>query len=50
MGAAPSLGGSTAASGFARWLELGREAGFGTVQEVFIAPSDVLRMYRFYIP
>ena len=30
-----------------RWHELGRDAGFGTVQEVFVAPSDLLRMYRF---
>jgi hypothetical protein len=27
--------------------ELGREAGFGAVREVFVAPSDLLRMYRF---
>lgn len=30
-----------------RWHELGRDAGFGTVREVFVAPSDLLRMYRF---
>jgi Methyltransferase domain len=30
-----------------RWHELGREAGFDTVQEVFVAPSNLLRMYRF---
>ena len=29
------------------WHDLGREAGFGTVREVFVAPSDLLRMYRF---
>jgi Methyltransferase domain len=29
------------------WHELGRHAGFATVREVFIAPSDLLRMYRF---
>jgi len=29
-----------------RWQRLGREAGFGQVQEVFIAPSNLLRMYR----
>src|SRR5262249_35580267 len=30
-----------------RWHQLGRDAGFGTVREVFVAPSDLLRMYRF---
>ena len=29
-----------------RWQGLGREAGFDQVQEVFIAPSNLLRMYR----
>ena len=30
-----------------RWRDLGREAGFGTVREVFVAPSDLARMYCF---
>jgi ubiquinone/menaquinone biosynthesis C-methylase UbiE len=30
-----------------RWRELGRLAGFATTREVFIAPSDLFRMYRF---
>jgi SAM-dependent methyltransferase len=29
------------------WQELGREAGFTTAREVYAAPSDLLRMYRF---
>jgi ubiquinone/menaquinone biosynthesis C-methylase UbiE len=28
-----------------RWHELGREAGFSEVQEVFVAPDDLHRMY-----
>ena len=30
-----------------QWHELGRAAGFATTQEVFVAPSDLFRMYRF---
>jgi SAM-dependent methyltransferase len=30
-----------------RWRELGREAGFSDVQEVFVAPTDLFRMYCF---
>jgi SAM-dependent methyltransferase len=30
-----------------RWRELGREAGFGNVQEVFVAPTDLFRMFLF---
>jgi SAM-dependent methyltransferase len=30
-----------------RWLELGRDAGFGTVDEIFVAPTDLFRMYSF---
>jgi hypothetical protein len=29
------------------WHVLGREAGFSAVREVFVAPSNLLRMYRF---
>ena len=31
----------------ARWHELGREAGFNDIHEVFIAPSNLFRMYSF---
>lgn len=31
----------------ARWRALGREAGFARVRELFAAPTDLLRMYRF---
>ena len=30
-----------------RWRELGREAGFGTVQEHFVAPSNLFRLFSF---
>lgn len=30
-----------------RWHELGREAGFNDIHEVFIAPSNLFRMYSF---
>jgi ubiquinone/menaquinone biosynthesis C-methylase UbiE len=30
-----------------QWRELGSAAGFATTQEVFVAPSDLFRMYRF---
>ena len=30
-----------------RWHSLGYEAGFGHVQEVFISPTDLFRMYHF---
>lgn len=30
-----------------QWHELGRAAGFATTREVFAAPSDLFRMYRF---
>jgi SAM-dependent methyltransferase len=30
-----------------RWHSLGREAGFGRVRELFIAPTDLFRMYCF---
>ena len=30
-----------------RWRELGHEAGFSNVREVFTAPSDLFRMYVF---
>lgn len=29
------------------WRTLGREAGFGQVDQLFAAPTDLLRMYRF---
>ena len=28
-----------------RWRELGREAGFGVVQELFVAPTDLFRLF-----
>ena len=31
------------------WHELGRAAGFTTVQEEFVAPTDLFRMYRFRV-
>ena len=30
-----------------RWHSLGREAGFGCVRELFVAPTDLFRMYCF---
>lgn len=30
-----------------RWRELGREAGFGKVQELFVAPSNLFRLFLF---
>jgi hypothetical protein len=30
-----------------QWHELGNAAGFATTREVFVAPSDLFRMYRF---
>ena len=30
-----------------RWRELGREAGFGTVREHFVAPSNLFRLFSF---
>jgi hypothetical protein len=30
-----------------RWHSLGREAGFGGVRELFVAPTDHFRMYCF---
>ena len=30
-----------------QWLSLGREAGFAEADEVFVAPTDLARMYRF---
>jgi len=30
-----------------RWHSLGREAGFGRVRELFVAPTDLFRMYCF---
>ena len=30
-----------------RWHSLGREAGFGGVRELFVAPTDLFRMYCF---
>jgi ubiquinone/menaquinone biosynthesis C-methylase UbiE len=30
-----------------RWHSLGREAGFGRVRELFVAPTDFFRMYCF---
>ena len=30
-----------------KWHWLGREAGFGQVREVFLAPTDLFRMYSF---
>jgi ubiquinone/menaquinone biosynthesis C-methylase UbiE len=30
-----------------RWHSLGHEAGFGEVRELFVAPTDLLRMYCF---
>jgi hypothetical protein len=32
-----------------RWRELGREAGFGTVQEHFVAPSNLFRLFSFQL-
>ncbi len=29
------------------WRQLGNEAGFGSVQELFVSPTDLLRMYCF---
>ena len=29
------------------WHSLGREAGFGRVRELFVAPTDLFRMYCF---
>lgn len=31
----------------ARWLELGHESGFGDAREIFVAPSNLFRMYCF---
>ena len=31
----------------ARWHSLGREAGFARVRELFVAPTDLFRMYCF---
>jgi hypothetical protein len=31
----------------AEWCELGREAGFGEARQVFVDPTDFLRLYRF---
>ena len=30
-----------------RWRELGREAGFGDVHELFVAPTDLFRLFSF---
>ena len=30
-----------------QWQSLGREAGFGRVRELFVAPTDLFRMYCF---
>ena len=30
-----------------RWQSFGREAGFGRVRELFVAPTDLSRMYCF---
>jgi len=30
-----------------QWHLLGREAGFGRVRELFVAPTDLFRMYCF---
>jgi hypothetical protein len=30
-----------------QWYSLGREAGFGRVRELFVAPTDLFRMYCF---
>ena len=30
-----------------RWHELGREAGFSSVQELFVSPTDLFRLYAF---
>ena len=30
-----------------RWHSMGHEAGFGEVRELFVAPTDLLRMYCF---
>jgi len=30
-----------------RWRELGREAGFGTAQELFVAPTNLFRLFSF---
>ena len=30
-----------------QWQSLGREAGFGRVRELFVAPTNLFRMYCF---
>ena len=32
-----------------RWIELGYETGFGTVKELYVAPTYLFRLYRFGI-
>jgi SAM-dependent methyltransferase len=31
------------------WRRLGHEAGFGTIRELFVAPSDLFRLYAFSV-